>query len=248
MSVRTFQLRGDPNKPNAYVGGPGSAPNPYIVSHGKNSQTAKNDPKYNGMFSNDAGAPAQYQPTDSRRTGALRPNTTASGVRPGFQGQGATVAPNNFFTSQTPAVPSAAQRPGTTPVGNRPGQPAPAPPLFGSKPRRANESNIPLPVVSDQDFEYGEGEDPYKETVVEQNMFQILHDHRDCMKPGCLEVKPPVIKKSVYNKDFVQFPRDEPIYGDANNPTPYKAHLPIDTDTTNKVGLFSCRPTSRLSR
>ena len=90
--------------------------------------------------------------------------------------------------------------------------------------------------IDDAEFYFPEDADPYKQSIVEQNMYQVLHDHRDCMKAKCLEAKAPVIKKSVYTKDYIPFDRDEPIRGDANsrNP-PYKPILPIDTDTTYGV-------------
>lgn len=103
-------------------------------------------------------------------------------------------------------------------------------PMFGNRSRKAKEDTAPAIEINDDDFYYHN--DPTKESIVEQNMYQIMHDHRDVMKAKCLEVKPPVIKKSIYNKDFIPFERDEPIRGDANSAQPpYKPFMPFDQDT-----------------
>lgn len=77
-----------------------------------------------------------------------------------------------------------------------------------------------------------------KESVVEKNIYQVLNDHRDCMTGKCLEAKLPILKKSVYMKDYVPQPFSEVIRGAANNPwEAFKPEGRIPIDSTYRVGL-----------
>ena len=217
--------------------------NPYIVSHGKNSQKNPKDPHFTSMFANQQVPQGDnMMPTLGGRvaetSGKQRPGTTAN-VRPAPMSNGVsrptTGANNQGVNGWVGNNGNAPNRGGVPAVSSYPNQGGPGGvnPMFGNRSRKAQEDK-PQIDINDDDFYYNN--DPTQETLVEQNMYQILHDHRDCMKAKCLEVKPPVIKKSIYTKDYVPFDRDEPIRGDANSAKPpYKPFMPIDTDTTYGV-------------
>lgn len=240
--MRTFALRGDPTR-QAGNQGPAVGANPYIVSHGKNSQKGVRDAQFAGMF---AAEPVGYgdntMPGFNGRAGGdpsgkSRPGTVAN-PRPSLRSNGGArpmISGNNQGMSGWVGQNGAAVNRGIPASSSYPNQGASSNlnPMFGNRTRKAEEDK---PVINISDEEFYDNNDPNKETIVEQNMYQILHDHRDCMKPKCLEVKPPIIKNSIYTKDFVPFPFEEPIKGDANSPgDPYKPVFPIDTDTTYGV-------------
>jgi hypothetical protein len=188
--------------------------------------------------------------------GAFDPNSTQPRRMNGaWAGQGDDLGGvNGTPMNNNPANPSYSKRPNTSgvvrggpqypngrpamatssfvPPGVQNGQNPAINPMFGNRTRNV-ANNQPDIVIDDKEFEYPEGSDPYKETLFEQNVYQVLHDHRDCMKPNCLEVKPPVVKKSVYTQDYPEFPIDpaEPC----QKAPPFKPKLPIDTDTTYRV-------------
>lgn len=89
--------------------------------------------------------------------------------------------------------------------------------------------------VNDSEFIIYDDNKP-KESIVEQNMYQILHDHKDCLKGKCLEARLPVLKQSLYKKDFVPMAFDSVIRGAANNPWEvFKPNGKLAIDSTHRV-------------
>ena len=232
--MRTFALRGNNTKQGGYEQ-PQVAANPYVVSHGKNIGQSSRNSQYGNMFEHQqVSGGDNMMPslggTVVNGSGRSRPGTSAQQGRPPIR-QNNGLRPNtaadinqraNGWTGANADASQGSRNGGQNQFNTNP--------MFGNRSRKAKEDQAPAIDINDTDFYYNT--DPAKESIVEQNMYQIMHDHRDCMKAKCLEVKPPVIKKSIYNKDFVPFDRDEPIRGDANSAQPpYKPFLPMDTDT-----------------
>ena len=235
MSIRTFNYRAKPGNPYNFP--PAAAPNPMIVSHGKNSIANPKNIQFTSLYAGQPINPDQNAPQLRSRPGTSK---NPQGLRPGDQRPSTTAGNQNYSRLQPVYANSEHQIEGPPQISN---------PMFVGRRNPAKQDPRKDIQIDDNEFYYGEGSDPYKQSLVEQNMYQVLHDHRDCMKAKCLEAKPPVIKKSVYTRDYVPFDRDEPIRGEANsNKPPYKPILPIDVDTTYAVDLFYNRPSINLNR
>lgn len=79
-----------------------------------------------------------------------------------------------------------------------------------------------------------------RDSMVEQNMYQILHDHNDVISAKCLEAKLPILKQSLYKKDFVPKPFGTVIRGAANNPWEiFKDDAKLPINSLHRVSIFS---------
>lgn len=111
-------------------------------------------------------------------------------------------------------------------------------PLFAnpqSRQRAGTREKLASITIDDADFYYGLNGEKAKESIVEQNMYDILKQNNKAMKAKCLEAKLPIMKKSIYAKDYVEQPFDIPIRGDANTFESFKPIVPIDTETIHRV-------------
>lgn len=73
-------------------------------------------------------------------------------------------------------------------------------------------------IINDSEFRINSETLCPKDSMVEQNMYQILHDHGDTIRGKCLEAKLPILRQSLYKKDFTPKAFSSVIRGAANNP------------------------------
>lgn len=90
-------------------------------------------------------------------------------------------------------------------------------------------------TIPDSDFIIRDEALP-RESLVQQNIYQIMHDHMDVIGSKCLEAKLPVLKQSLYKKDFVPMPIDASIRGSSSNPVgAFKANAKLPINSIHRV-------------
>lgn len=90
-------------------------------------------------------------------------------------------------------------------------------------------------AVDDSEF-YTDPTAYQKESVLEQNIEWVLTQHKDCLRGKCLEAKLPILKQSLYKKDYVPHPHQKVIKEDSLNPwNGFKPNASLPINSTHRV-------------
>lgn len=96
-----------------------------------------------------------------------------------------------------------------------------------------------LAKIDDSEFIVDPTASQNKETVLEKNIEWVLTKHKDCMSGKCLEEKLPLLKQSLYKKDYVTHPYQKVIKETSLNPwNGFKPNVSLPIDSTHRVHVY----------